>query len=492
MTVGQTRYPSGRLGNKILWDGLYDMNAIYGFRTALNSTSYVETGVTYIEANANFQAGSVTNPSSSLAIATADMGDWKNTWIYHRFRPCMLKTNGKVDYFLDPDDISKKMDGTASDIENTSYDGNAMVQIGQIWVQISCTNPNATTNKYLLYDVRFSSKQRTGYTCFTHLNDKGVMQEYIYHAIYEASWKDTAKTKIQSKNKQQLINSTTSTAGNSTIQQIFTGATNVGAGYSAEKRSILQLFELLLLLFFKGPDVTQKLGNGCYRGGNSNPVASYASGMWAGARSDAGMFAGYIRTPTTVPSSVGMIAFYIQNLYGNGTICTLGSIAKCVSSSYTQRKIEFYNKMTYTTADGSTVTGYNHNADNYLQYFSSTLTVSSSATDTSVYVSVCVNYQACTGFVVPGQSSSANYFFMTTLRYTWGSSLVEPLGYRGANRTGIKTESMILEWGGGLNLTNANPYRGDPVASSPLNWAFRYPITGSPPNGTTFLVYVPV
>ena len=136
VTVGQTRYPSGRLGNKILWDGLYDMNAIYGFRTALNSTSYVETGVTYIEANSSFQAGSVTNPSSSLAIATADMGDWKNTWIYNRFRPCMLKTNGKVDYFLDPDDISKKMDGTASDIENTSYDGNAMVQIGQIWVQI--------------------------------------------------------------------------------------------------------------------------------------------------------------------------------------------------------------------------------------------------------------------------------------------------------------------------------------------------------------------
>ena len=319
MTVGQTKYPSGYLGSKVLWEDLYDQDAIYGFQTAINSEDYVESGVTYIEANRSFQPGSVTNPESSLAIATADMGDWVNTWIYKKFRPCMLKANGKVDYYLDPNDISKKLDGTASDIGNASYDGNAMVRIGQIWVQISCVSTTAS-NKYLSFYVRFSSKKRPGYTCFTHLNDKGVMQKYIYHAIYEASWKDTSKTKIQSKNGQALINSTTST-GNSTIKQIFAGATNWGAGYSAEKRSILQLFELLLLLFFKGPDVTKQLGCGVHRGSSSNnPIASYKTGSWAGARSDAGMFAGYVRDPSTPPSDVGVIAFYIQNLYGNGTI----------------------------------------------------------------------------------------------------------------------------------------------------------------------------
>jgi hypothetical protein len=40
----------------------------------------------------------------------------------------MVKTDGTVDYYLDPDDYTKKADGTASDVANTSYDGNAFMQ----------------------------------------------------------------------------------------------------------------------------------------------------------------------------------------------------------------------------------------------------------------------------------------------------------------------------------------------------------------------------
>lgn len=46
-------------------------------------------------------------------------------------KPCMLKTNGQVDYYLNENDYSKKADGTASDITNVNYNGNAMMEWGR-------------------------------------------------------------------------------------------------------------------------------------------------------------------------------------------------------------------------------------------------------------------------------------------------------------------------------------------------------------------------
>lgn len=41
----------------------------------------------------------------------------------------MLKSNGTVDYYLNPNDYSKKEDGiTNSDVANALYDGNTMAQ----------------------------------------------------------------------------------------------------------------------------------------------------------------------------------------------------------------------------------------------------------------------------------------------------------------------------------------------------------------------------
>ena len=36
-----------------------------------------------------------------------DYGDWKSVWFVRDNKPCMLKYDGTVDYYLDPDDYSK-------------------------------------------------------------------------------------------------------------------------------------------------------------------------------------------------------------------------------------------------------------------------------------------------------------------------------------------------------------------------------------------------
>ncbi|MBQ9487130.1 MAG: hypothetical protein IJU91_04915, partial [Selenomonadaceae bacterium] len=63
-----------------------------------------------------------------------DYGDWADVWFVRDNKPCMLKSNGTVDYYLDPNDYDKKVDGSTSDVGNTSYDGNAMVQFPLVWI----------------------------------------------------------------------------------------------------------------------------------------------------------------------------------------------------------------------------------------------------------------------------------------------------------------------------------------------------------------------
>ena len=68
---------------------------------------------------------------ASMGSTTFDYGSWENAFFMPK--PCMLKSNGKVDYYLDPNDYTKKLNGTASDISNPNYDGNAMMQWPKIW-----------------------------------------------------------------------------------------------------------------------------------------------------------------------------------------------------------------------------------------------------------------------------------------------------------------------------------------------------------------------
>lgn len=51
-------------------------------------------------------------------------------------RPCMLKFDGKVDYYLNPDDYTLKEDGSPSDVSNTSYDGNAMMEFSPVFIKV--------------------------------------------------------------------------------------------------------------------------------------------------------------------------------------------------------------------------------------------------------------------------------------------------------------------------------------------------------------------
>ena len=54
---------------------------------------------------------------------TVTAGDFEQFYVLQQNKPYMVKTNFQADYPLDPTDYTKKLDGTASDVSNTSYSG---------------------------------------------------------------------------------------------------------------------------------------------------------------------------------------------------------------------------------------------------------------------------------------------------------------------------------------------------------------------------------
>ena len=109
------------------------VNAVDGVREVLSgrgSTVYAF----HIDANESDPSEAVTYREDAVGMTPAhmnftsgvfDYGSWGDAFFMPR--PCMLKADGTVDYYLDPDDYTKKIDGTtASDVGNTAYAGTTL------------------------------------------------------------------------------------------------------------------------------------------------------------------------------------------------------------------------------------------------------------------------------------------------------------------------------------------------------------------------------
>ena len=85
-----------------------ESGVIYGFHID-SSESDPSSAVTYLR-----DAVGMTPAHMDFTNSKFLWGSWRDAFFHPR--PCMLKSDGTVDYYLDPDDYSKKYDGTASDV----------------------------------------------------------------------------------------------------------------------------------------------------------------------------------------------------------------------------------------------------------------------------------------------------------------------------------------------------------------------------------------
>ena len=133
-----------------------------------------------------------------------NFGDSATSWksfVYQYVKPCMLKLDGTVDYYLDPEDQSKKLDGTASDISNASYDGNAMVEFGKLWTNAKNIKG---THKYRLIISPNEINNVTYAEAFKRAD--GTYADKAYYSMFQAGWNQSRAVSVSTFGKDTTAN----------------------------------------------------------------------------------------------------------------------------------------------------------------------------------------------------------------------------------------------------------------------------------------------
>lgn len=294
------------------------LGVVYGFHVNSNESD-PKAAVTYL-ADAIGMTPAGLNSSGQF-----EYGSWRDAFFMPR--PCMLKTDGTVAYYLNPDDYTKKEDGSASDISNASFDGNAMVEWGQdgkkIWYKIV---PDATPTSYSVYIA--DHQEDSTYKCWSFYNKDDKLVDHFYTAIYRGSEVSgklrslSGKTHVASKTAEQEI---TLAKANSAYWNISTWADSL-------------LMYLLLYLMGKSLDLQATFGQG-----DSNGYSVHSTTMTTGEADKKGLFWG--STDNTKKAKV----FGMEDPWG-------AQFYRCLGLMQTGGSV--YYKMTEGKADGSTVSGY--------------------------------------------------------------------------------------------------------------------------------------
>lgn len=333
----------------------------------------------------------------NLTTGVPDYGDWNNAFFMPR--SCMLRSNGKVAYYLNENDETKKVDGSASDVANKNFDGNAMMEFGTsdghiIWHKIVPTTDDALGFKVYVSNYKLDADYHAW--AFHNLNSKIV--KHFYMPKYNTSLIDG---KFRSLSGQSIVGKGTEVAGtdgattvkdgtayNATQEMNYAKAN--GTGWLTETKAQVDLISILLTLMAKTTNSQTAYGNG------------YVNNAWkstllfdTGAANTKGMFYG-------TSGNVCVKVFGIENWWGNqwrryAGHMMLNGVQKV--------------KLTYGTEDGSTVIGYNTTGNGYITIDGATLTNEKGETSGNGYLKELKSSAKGT-FVPTGTlngSSSTNY-----------------------------------------------------------------------------------
>ena len=287
-------------------------------------------------------AAGMTPARMNYTTGKFEYGSWGNAFFLPR--PCMLKTDGTVDYYLNENDYSKKADGTASDIANVNYDGNAMMEWGDgtnlIWWKIEPDkgNPNSAS----LYVANYQADKDFKNLNFIDIN--GNEKAHFYTPIYNGSL--DSNNKLRSISGQIVIKS-------KTASQEMTYARANGTGYEIEQYVDRLLINILLIIMGKSTETQDVFG----RGMSSETTYGEPFLLKTGTMNSKGLFWG------ENAGEAGVKVFGMENYYGNQCRRTVGLILANGTAKV---------KLSPSVKDGSSATNYNTDGTGYIEIPNST------------------------------------------------------------------------------------------------------------------------
>ncbi len=292
------------------------------------------TRVTYLEDCDNAEYDSAKMDYTS---GTFNYGSWTDAWFIKDCKPCMLKYDGTVDYYLNPNNYGLKENGDASDVKNTSYQGNAMVEIPLVWVK---TYTEGDYQYCIIADTQVDST----YHAYAHTDINGNIIDKIYMPIYNG-----ANVSSRLRSMSGLTPMHTQTAE---TEINYAKANNLDSNNPIWHTEVLAdrlLINHLLILIGKSTNTQAVFGNGYYIGGSQNSN----SRMNTGTMDTKGLFWG----SNGSTALVGVKVFGMENWWGNAW----KRIAGYINANGVQKI-----KLTYGKEDGSTTVGYNTTGAGYI------------------------------------------------------------------------------------------------------------------------------
>lgn len=259
---------------------------------AINGFNPKRWGVKIAKANADpaarseylYDAVGMTPVTVNFASNTISYGDWK-PFCDAINRPVMVNPDGSVAYELDPNDQTKRLDGTASGISSTTHSLNAMAEFKRLWLRTYEDNDY----QYIIFsNVQYDENYHAN--AFTAAD--GTIRDRMYHAMYEGSNVDSKLRSLAT--GAMMVNQTAATE--------ITYAEANGAGWHINYKSQRDFITYLLALISKSTNSQAVFGQG-----NSNSAAYIAPG----ALKATGRFWGDDAT------DVGVKVFFIEHFWGN-------------------------------------------------------------------------------------------------------------------------------------------------------------------------------
>lgn len=336
---------------------------------------------------------------ASMGSTTFNYGSWENAFFMPK--PCMLKSNGKVDYYLDPNDYTKKLNGAASDIANPNYDGNAMMQWPKIWFKYV---KGIKEGQGYFYVANY--KADGNFHCWCNYDSENNEIDHFYTAIYNGTsfTNDTAPTinKMRSLSGVRLTanNGNSQTTTTTEITNATANNTTSAVEWYIETFSDRLLINGLLVLMGKSLNTQAVFGRGLDTGGQSAKEA-YVTGTL----NDKGLFWGI-----TENGNSGVKVFGMENFWG----CCWHRVAGLITDNHVVKL-----KLTYGTKDGSTVIGYNQTGNGYID--NGTTPYSTGSIQKGFIQKMSYNKYGFMPAVIADESQStyyADYYYQQNVYYT--------------------------------------------------------------------------
>ena len=231
-----------------------DGDDVYGFIEhcdTLQPTSRIE----YIGKNAAY-----TRPLKvNLTDGSYDLGDWVDFPIIKENKPWMVKPDGTADYRLDENDYTKKLDGSASDVANTAYDGGAFSWIRKIYKREHMSG----NDRYV--EFSFAKKDRFEPVGFTRPDGKELTGRWL-PMFYG--------TVVDSKTKSVATGNCISGANKTTAEQ-NTAITAFDANARFLGGSFMETLIDLMMMFAKTSDLQEAYGYGNCNGYVNDSSVNY-------------------------------------------------------------------------------------------------------------------------------------------------------------------------------------------------------------------------